>query len=161
MENMAKTETVYIRVTGDIKEKAESDFVGLAASRLRHSDFVINSIQDGLQIHKFLFSNLYDNVNSYDIYSESNLTGKRENKITCLYDEQTASSAEIFIYVLSKYYSIVIIGDNSYGKSTVITESKIKDYSIIYPKYLTSYNGETIESSGIKNLIATKIKFNL
>ena len=41
-------------------EKAESDFVGLAASRLRHSDFVIENIQDGLKIHKFLFSNLYD-----------------------------------------------------------------------------------------------------
>ena len=41
-------------------EKAESDFVGLAANRLRHSDFVIENIEDGLKIHKFLFSNLYD-----------------------------------------------------------------------------------------------------
>ena len=30
-------------------EKAESDFVGLAANRLRHSDFVIENIQDGLK----------------------------------------------------------------------------------------------------------------
>ena len=61
-------------------EKAESDFVGLAANRLRHSDFVIENIQDGLKIHKFLFSNLYDwagSPRSIDIFKgESLLDGR-------------------------------------------------------------------------------------
>lgn len=61
-------------------EKAESDFVGLAANRLRHSDFVIENIQDGLKIHKFLFSNLYDwagQPRSIDIFKgESLLDGR-------------------------------------------------------------------------------------
>ncbi len=61
-------------------EKAESDFVGLAANRLRHSDFVIENIQDGLKIHKFLFCNLYDWAGlprSIDIFKgESLLNGR-------------------------------------------------------------------------------------
>ncbi len=61
-------------------EKAESDFVGLAANRLRHSDFVIENIQDGLNIHKFLFSNLYDWAGlprTIDIFKGESLLGGR------------------------------------------------------------------------------------
>ena len=69
----------------DIKDeatlgKAESDFVGLAANRLRHSDFVIENIQDGLKIHKFLFSNLYDWAGlprTIDIFKGESLLGGR------------------------------------------------------------------------------------
>lgn len=61
-------------------EKAESDFVGLAANKLRHSDFVIENIQDGLKIHKILFSNLYDWAGlprSIDIFKGETLLGGR------------------------------------------------------------------------------------
>ena len=69
----------------DIKDeatlgKAESDFVGLAANRLRHSDFVIENIQDGLKIHKLLFSNLYDWAGlprTIDIFKGESLLGGR------------------------------------------------------------------------------------
>lgn len=71
----------------DIKDeatlgKAESDFVGLAANRLRHSDFVIENIQDGLKIHKFLFSNLYDWAGlprTIDIFKGESLLDGRSN----------------------------------------------------------------------------------
>ena len=61
-------------------EKAESDFVGLAANRLRHSDFVIENIEDGLKIHKLLFSNLYDWAGlprTIDIFKGESLLGGR------------------------------------------------------------------------------------
>ena len=61
-------------------EKAESDFVGLAANKLRHSDFVIENIQDGLKIHKILFSNLYDWAGlsrTIDIFKGESLLGGR------------------------------------------------------------------------------------
>ena len=61
-------------------EKAESDFVGLAANKLRRSDFVIENIQDGLKIHKILFSNLYDWAGlsrTIDIFKGESLLGGR------------------------------------------------------------------------------------
>ena len=61
-------------------EKAESDFVGLAANKLRHSDFIIENIQDGLKIHKILFSNLYDWAGlsrTIDIFKGESLLGGR------------------------------------------------------------------------------------
>lgn len=61
-------------------EKAESDFVGLAANKLRHSDFVIENIQDGLKIHKIMFSNLYDWAGlprTIDIFKGESLLGGR------------------------------------------------------------------------------------
>ena len=61
-----------------ILEKAESDFVGLAANKLRLSDFVIDNIQDGLKIHKILFSNLYDWAGlprTIDIFKGESLLG--------------------------------------------------------------------------------------
>lgn len=36
-------------------DKAESDFVSIAASKLRNDDFQISSILDGLKIHKHFF----------------------------------------------------------------------------------------------------------
>ena len=41
-------------------DKAESDFASLAISQLRNEDFKIDSIFDLLEIHRRLFSSLYD-----------------------------------------------------------------------------------------------------
>ena len=61
-------------------DKAESDFVSIAASKLRNDDFQISSILDGLKIHKHLFSRLYEWAGSprtIDIYKgESLLDGR-------------------------------------------------------------------------------------
>ncbi len=70
-------------------DKAESDFVGLAANQLRHGGFQINSILDGLKIHKYLFSNLYEWAGSpriIDIYKgESLLDGKSVDYVFASY----------------------------------------------------------------------------
>lgn len=61
-------------------DKAEADFVSIAASKLRNDNFQINSILDGLNIHKHLFSRLYEWAGSprtIDIYKgESLLDGR-------------------------------------------------------------------------------------
>lgn len=76
----------------DTLEKAESDFVALAVSRLRRSEFSIENIQDGLKIHKFLFSNLYDwagKPRTIDIYKgESLLNGCSIDYVYAFYIEQ-------------------------------------------------------------------------
>ena len=41
-------------------ERAEADFLILATSNLKRSNFEINSIFDCFKIHKHLFENLYD-----------------------------------------------------------------------------------------------------
>ena len=59
-------------------EKAESDLVALAANNLRYSDFEINSIFDGLKIHKYLFDRLYKwagEARTIDIYKGESLLG--------------------------------------------------------------------------------------
>lgn len=77
---------------GDTLDKAESDFAGLAANRLRKSDFQIDSILDGLKIHKYLFSNLYEwagQPRTIDIYKgESILNGKSIDYVFASYITQ-------------------------------------------------------------------------
>jgi len=67
-------------------EKAESDFLILAISNLKQSNFKIDSIFDILKIHKALFSNLYEwagKVRTIDIYKSEALLGN--NSIDYVY----------------------------------------------------------------------------
>lgn len=64
----------------DKLDKAESDFASLAISHLRNSDFEVDSIYDFLEIHKRLFSALYDwagKPRTIDIYKAEPLLGGR------------------------------------------------------------------------------------
>ena len=59
-------------------DKAESDFASLAISQLRNSDFEVSSIFDLLEIHRRLFSALYDwagKPRTIDIYKTEPLLG--------------------------------------------------------------------------------------
>ena len=59
-------------------DKAESDFASLAISQLRNSDFEVSSIFDLLEIHRRLFSALYDwagKPRTFDIYKTEPLLG--------------------------------------------------------------------------------------
>lgn len=61
-------------------DKAESDFVSLAISQLKNSDFEVDSIFDFLEIHKRLFSALYEwagKPRTIDIYKAEPLLGGR------------------------------------------------------------------------------------
>lgn len=59
-------------------DKAESDFASLAISQLRNSDFEVSSIFDLFEIHRRLFSALYDwagKPRTIDIYKAEPLLG--------------------------------------------------------------------------------------
>lgn len=75
-----------------ILDKAESDTAGLSISRLRHSNFEINTIFDVLEIHKQLFIRLYEwagKPRTIDIYKgESLLNGKSIDYVFASYIEQ-------------------------------------------------------------------------
>lgn len=66
-----------IRDSGKL-DKAESDFASLAISQLRNSDFEVSSIFDLFEIHRRLFSALYDwagKPRTIDIYKTEPLLG--------------------------------------------------------------------------------------
>lgn len=110
--------------------------------------FLENIVSNG----KYLFTMENDNV-KMNIFSKSNLLQNRNIKITILFNETTASSAELFIVVLNEYYKIKFKGLNSYGKATVISKIKLNDFVVVYPKYLLNINGDTFEKCDIKNIL--------
>ena len=73
-------------------ERAESAFVGLAATKLRYSDFTYDSIRDSLNIHELLFEKIYSwagEVRTIDIYKgESLLDGKSIDYVFASYINQ-------------------------------------------------------------------------
>lgn len=79
-------------------DKAESDFVSIAASKLRNDDFQISSILDGLRIHKHLFSRLYEWAGSprtIDIYKgESLLDGRTIDYVFASYIMQALNDLD-------------------------------------------------------------------
>ena len=79
-------------------DKAESDFVSIAASKLRNDDFQISSILDGLKIHKHLFSRLYEWAGSprtIDIYKgESLLDGRTIDYVFASYIMQALNDLD-------------------------------------------------------------------
>lgn len=85
----------------------------------------------------------YANGENEQIYSDSNSVLKDDLVIQILADSESASASELFIMVLQDNYGVELIGQTTYGKSTVLKYFTFKDGS-----FLAMSSGIYYSSSG-------------
>ena len=93
----------------------------------------------------------YKTGENVDYYSDSNSVLKNDVTIKILVDNETASAAELFTMCLQDAYKARVIGQTTYGKSTVLSNFIFKDGSMLAMStgYYHTLNGLNIEGLGI------------
>jgi len=129
-------------------EKIVLDFTECLGGDLK---IMIGCLEELIPKNNYLFS-IKNKIHNLNILSSSQTMKKKAN-IKCIFSDKTASSAELFIIVLSYYYDLELEGEDSYGKATVISTRKIGEYYIVYPKYQILINDESYEDVGIGYMV--------
>ena len=114
------------------------------------------NLEEAMQIMQYFVPNdtvlASVNINRQQKRYQSNTDKKWEYPLAILINKETASSAELFAASLRHYKKAIIIGTNSYGKSTIQQSFPINSEYTLFLTTGKSYlpNGKSVDASGIK-----------
>ena len=146
-----KTETLFKEAIDNISnsniEKIVFDLRGNTGGNAE----VVVSMLDYITKNELIMDSVYANGEHTDIYANEENHLSEDIPIYILCNQKTASASELFIMCLQDTRNITLIGQQTYGKSTILTVNLFQDGSTFCFSSGTYYSKrhENIEDKGI------------